>query len=410
MKKRILFVDDEPNVLDSWRRTLSSLEQEWSTGFASSGQEALAALARDSYDVIVTDTRMPGMDGGQLLSEVKAKHPHVVRILLSDQSDLDAVLRSVGAAHQCLPKSCAPGLLRATVARACAVRDLLTNDALRKLVSGMQTLPSLPSLYREVTEELQSPNASIEKVGRIIAKDIGMVTKVLQLVNSPFYGLRSHVASATQAVALLGLDTVKSLVLSIKVFAQFERAHQSFFSLDVLWNHGMIVGRSAQMIAKEHGADQRIMEEAFTAGLLHDVGLLVLATNLPTQYTDTLALMQNRGIPEWEAEREVLGATHGDIGGYLLGIWGLSDTIVEAVAFHHEPSRSTGKTFSPLTAVHVANAVDEEEVAAGIGGPQVAMQAAYLSACGLSGKLPVWRALCRGFAQSRAGAGLISGA
>ncbi|MES4786123.1 MAG: hypothetical protein C4294_10200, partial [Nitrospiraceae bacterium] len=315
MKQKILFVDDEPNVLNGLRRTPPSLEQEWGIAFATSGQEALAILSQDSYDVIITDMRMPDMDGGRLLSEVRVRHPHVVRVLLSDQSDLEAVLRSVSSAHQCLSKSCTPDLLRATVARACAVRDLLANDALRKLVSGMQTLPSLPALYREVMEELQSPDASIEKVGRIIAKDMGMVTKILQLVNSPFYGLRTHISSATQAVALLGLDTIKSLVLSMKVFSQFEGAHQSFFSLEVLWNHGMMVGRCAQIIAKEQGVDQRIMEDAFTAGLLHDVGLLVLATNLPTQYTDTLALIQDRGIPEWEAEREVLGATHGDIGG-----------------------------------------------------------------------------------------------
>ncbi|MER3424537.1 MAG: two-component system response regulator [Nitrospiraceae bacterium] len=406
MKQKILFVDDEPNVLNGLRRTPPSLEQEWGIAFATSGQEALAILSQDSYDVIITDMRMPDMDGGRLLSEVRVRHPHVVRVLLSDQSDLEAVLRSVSSAHQCLSKSCTPDLLRATVARACAVRDLLANDALRKLVSGMQTLPSLPALYREVMEELQSPDASIEKVGRIIAKDMGMVTKILQLVNSPFYGLRTHISSATQAVALLGLDTIKSLVLSMKVFSQFEGAHQSFFSLEVLWNHGMMVGRCAQIIAKEQGVDQRIMEDAFTAGLLHDVGLLVLATNLPTQYTDTLALIQDRGIPEWEAEREVLGATHGDIGGDLLGIWGLSDTIVEAVAFHHEPSRSVGNMFSPLTAVHVANVVEEEEVSAGMGGPPVTMDVNYLSACGLSGKLPIWRALCRGLSQSRSGVSL----
>ncbi len=177
MKTRILVVDDESNALDCRRDTGSPPEQEWSATFASSGQEALAAHARDSYDVLVTDARNAGMDGGQSLSEVTTGYPHVVRILPSEHSDRDAGLRSVGAAHQYPLTSCSPGLLRATAARAGAVRDPLTNNALGKLASGMQTL-SLPSRCHEVMEELQSPDASIEKLGRVLAKDTGMSTKI----------------------------------------------------------------------------------------------------------------------------------------------------------------------------------------------------------------------------------------
>jgi HD-like signal output (HDOD) protein len=243
-------------------------------------------------------------------------------------------------------------------------------------------------------QELQSPDASIDKIGQIIAKDPGMLTKMLQVVNSPFYGLSRRISSATQAVALLGLETIKSLVLSMKVFSQFESSAQTFFSLDILWNHGMITGRYARMIAKEQGAGARSMEEdAFTAGLLHDVGLLVLATNTPDQYTETLALM-NQGIAEWEAERQVLGATHAEVGGYLLGTWGLGDPIVEAVAFHHDPGRSTGHTFSPLAAVHIANVLEEQ--AASIDGPSIVADMDYLRACGLEPDMSKWDTLCRG--------------
>jgi HD-like signal output (HDOD) protein len=259
----------------------------------------------------------------------------------------------------------------------------------------MHTLPSLPTLYREVMQELQSPDASIEKIGQIISKDLGMLTKMLQVVNSPFYGLPRRISSATQAVALLGLETIKSLVLSMKVFSQFESSAQTFFSLDILWNHGMITGRYARMIAKGQATETRDMEDAFTAGLLHDVGLLVLATNVPDQYTETLALM-NQGIAESEAERQVLGATHAEVGGYLLGTWGLSDPIVEAVAFHHDPGRSAGHTFSPLAAVHIANVLEEQEQAAGMDGPSVVADTNYLHACRLDPDMSKWEALCRG--------------
>ena len=392
--KTIVLVDDDPKMGERLCRLLKPLESEWTMVSVGSGHQALTTLAAQRCDVIMTDMRMPGKDGVQLLEEVRTGYPHVVRILLTEPPDHEAVLRSAGSVHHCLPKSSPLEVFQSTVTRACAIQDLLSNETLLKLVSGMQTLPSLPTLYREVMQELQSPDASIDKIGQIISKDPGMLTKMLQVVNSPFYGLPRRISSATQAVALLGLETIKSLVLSMKVFSQFESSTQTFFSLDILWNHGMITGRYARLVAKEQGTEARNMEEdAFTAGLLHDVGLLVLATNTPDQYTETLALM-NQGMAEWEAERQVLGATHAEVGGYLLGTWGLSDAIVEAVAFHHDPGRSTGHTFSPLAAVHIANVLEEQ--AAAMEGPTIVADMDYLRACWLDPDMSKWETLCRG--------------
>ncbi|WP_447977091.1 HDOD domain-containing protein [Candidatus Nitrospira bockiana] len=399
--RKILVVDDDAAARERLERTLLVFQQEWSVVFVASGQEALTALAQQPCDVVMSDMRMPGMDGAQLLGEVRNRHPHIVRMLLSDQSDQEALLKSVGSAHQCLAKSSRPEVFQTAITRACAVRDLLANQSLLTLVSGMQTLPSLPTLYREVLEELNSEAASIDKIGHIISKDLGMLSKILQVVNSPFYGLRRQISSATQAVALLGLETIKSLVLSMKVFSQFESASQTFFSLDVLWNHGMTTARYARALAKERGAESHVVDDAFTAGLLHDVGLLVLATNVPEKYTETIALAQHETLTEWEAERRVLGATHADVGGYLLGIWGLSDTIVEAVAFHHDPERSAGHSFSALTAVHVANTVQEVEQAEGGIGVPPALDSRYLDGCGLPPDLASWEAACRGASAGR---------
>jgi HD-like signal output (HDOD) protein len=391
----MVLVDDDPNMGERLCRLLKPLESDWNMISVRSGQEALTTLAAQRCDVIMTDMRMPVKDGVQLLEEVRTGYPHVVRVLLTEPSDQEAVLRSSGSAHQCLPKSSPLQAFQSTITRACAIQELLRNEVLLKLVSGMQTLPSLPTLYREVMQELQSPDASIEKIGQIISKDLGMLTKMLQVVNSPFYGLPRRISSATQAVALLGLETIKSLVLSMKVFSQFESSAQTFFSLDILWNHGMTTGRYARMIAKGQGTETRDMEDAFTAGLLHDVGLLVLATNVPDQYTETLALM-NQGIAESEAERQVLGATHAEVGGYLLGTWGLSDPIVQAVAFHHDPGRSAGHAFSPLAAVYIANVFEEQEQAAGMDRPSVVADTNYLRACGLDPDISKWETLCRG--------------
>ncbi len=276
-----------------------------------------------------------------------------------------------------------------------AVRELLENESLKKLIEGLTTVPSVPALYQELMTLLQSGDASVDKAAQIITQDMGMVTKILQVVNSPLYGLRAHISSPSQAVALLGLDAIKSLVLSTKVLSQFDQSKLPFFSLDVLWMHGMAVGAHARAIAREEHADRGMQEDAFTAGLLHDVGTLVLATNLPDKYTEMLAAMQNCGSFDWEAERNVLGCTHGELGGYLLGSWGLNEPVVEAVAFHHAPMKCTHSTFTPLAAVHVADVIEEEAEAESRGQDTVPPDIDYLTACKLADNLPVWRALCQ---------------
>lgn len=248
--------------------------------------------------------------------------------------------------------------------------------------------------------EMHSQDASLKKAARIVSKDMAMVTKILQLVNSAFFGLRTTISNAEQAVALLGLDTIKSLVLSMQVFAQFDAAKLTFFSLDALWRHGLTVSGYARAIAKQQAVPQATIDDAFTAGLLHDIGLLLLGANLPVQYTGTVALMQEKKMQDWQAEKAVLGASHAEVGAYLLGIWGLNDSIVEAVAFHHQPTAGLNKTFSPLTAVHVANAFEEENRAGGVGESVLPPDAEYLAQGGWTDQLPIWRAVCQSGARN----------
>lgn len=391
--KKVLFVDDTPAVLETLRRTLAPLDQEWHMSFVGSGKDALATLQQEPFDVLVTDMVMPGMDGMKLLGEVTTQYPEMVRIAYSGDTSMG--VRSAAVAHQYLAKPFEMGLLRSTVGRACALRELLGSESLRKLVSGIKHLPSVPSLYRELMNEMRSQDASLKKAAKIVSQDMAMVTKILQLVNSAFFGLRTTISNAEQAVALLGLDTIKSLVLSMQAFAQFDSSSIAFFSIDALWRHGLTTSNYARTIAKQQGAPQGTIDDAFTAGLLHDIGLLVLAANLPDQYTNAVALMQERSIPDWQAEKEVLGASHAEVGAYLLGIWGLSDSIVEAVAFHHEPTGSVGQAFSPLTAVHVANAFEEEDRAIGVGEQALPPDGGYLAQGGWTDQLPLWRSACQ---------------
>ena len=281
MKRNILFVDDEPMLLDGLRRMLRGMRDQWEMTFAEGGGAALEILKNKPVDVVVTDMRMPGIDGVQLLSQVRVLYPQIVRIILSGTTDKDMILKSIDAVHQFLTKPCDPDTLKTTIARACALRDTLTEKSLVNVVTGIDSLPSLPDLYTEVVKEVNSPNGSLNRVGEIIAKDVGMSAKILQLVNSSFFGLPQHVATPTRAVNLLGLETVKSLILSVKIFSQFGNSDLPGYSISSLWDHCMATGSIAKAIAKEKGMAPEGPDEAFTAGLLHDVGKLVLLDKLP---------------------------------------------------------------------------------------------------------------------------------
>ncbi|MBI4001861.1 MAG: HDOD domain-containing protein [Nitrospira defluvii] len=388
---RMLFVDDESKLLDGLKRALRPMRHEWDMTFVTSGAEALTALEQAPFDVIVSDMRMPGMNGAQLLNEVQQRYPQIVRIVLSGQSDQEMIYQSISATHQYLAKPCESEMLKAAVMRACALRELLRNDSLRRLVTGMQQIPSQPTLYAEIRREAESKTASLGTIGAILSKDMGMTAKILQLVNSAYFGLRSTVSTAEQAVNLLGLDTVQALVLTVHVFSQFVSTRGALFTMDRLWSASAETGSLARAIAKAEHAPALVIDQAYTAGLLHDVGSLVFAVNVPERYDAMLKTAHDQGIPVWEMERQEFGATHADVGAYLLGLWGLGDPIVEAVAFHHHPSDCVGNTFSPLTAVHVANALQQERSQQATGDVPFQIDSTYLDTLHMTDRLPHWR-------------------
>ncbi|MDA8307891.1 MAG: response regulator [Deltaproteobacteria bacterium] len=358
MKKRILFVDDEPEVLLSMRRMLRSMRSQWEIDFAGSGQDALRTMAGKPCDVVAADMRMPGMDGLRLLERVRELHPGVVRIILSDHSDKDAALKSVGLAHYFLSKPCEAGKLKITITHACGMRALLTDEPLINLISRIDSLPSLPSLYQEVVEEAQSQNGSLAKVGDIISKDVGMSAKLLQVVNSAFFGFPGQVSSIMRAVNLLGLENIKALILSLKIFTSSHPTNFHCYSLSSLWSHSISVGMIARSIATQEGFSQNLIDEAFMAGMLHDVGKVVLMDKLPEECLKISELVKSSGCQLWEAEQKISGTTHAQLGAYLMGMWGLSESVVEAIAFHHCPGKSTNESFGTLTVIHLANSME----------------------------------------------------
>ncbi len=390
--KRILFVDDDPNILDGLRRMLRPQRREWEMKFANSGAEALDFAQECAFEAVVTDMRMPGMDGAELLAHFVELHPHTVRFVLSGHSELEGVMRTVPIAHQFLSKPCSAENLRDSVTRALELSALLNDVQTQELIGETDALPSRPETYSAIVSALADPEVEISTVSRIVESDVAMSAKLLQLVNSSFFGLPQNLADVSQAVSFLGLNMIRDLALSIEVFKPPADADaQTTRMLSDLQTRSAWVAA----ISREMFEDKRQASEAFTAGMLHDIGLLVIATHLPERFSEILRAGRERSEPLHLVEQDLYGVTHAEIGAYLLGVWGLPYSIMEVAAYHHRPDVLPQEVVGPLTAVHVADAIVDARLREVEDAPTcgTAINLEYLERLGLASELERWEAI-----------------
>lgn len=392
-KKKILFIDDEPNILSGLKRMLRSLRKEFHLEFTESGKKALEIMEQHDFDVVVSDMRMPGMDGATLLAEIQKRFPYSIRIMLSGQANEESIMRTVGVVHQFLAKPCDPEHLKAVLLRVCALHDLMTHPCLKEMVSQLDTLPSLPEVYAKLRQAIANPDVPVSEIAAIIEEDMAMSAKVLQLVNSAFFGLFQKVESPARAVNLLGIDTVKNLVLGVGAFSEI-KASSKIFPVKKLWSHSLMVGNCAKKIAMDQSEDNDLIDNSFIAGLLHDIGKLVMLAKMDKQYEETTLLAGKEGICLRSAEKRIFNAVHDDFGAYLMGLWGMPGPVIEAIGFHHRLDNYPDNQFSPAIAVHLANAFYYEKHQDTITTAPHAVNISHLKAIGLSEKIEPWRELC----------------
>lgn len=350
-KPSLLFVDDEEPLLHGLRNVLHGERRRWDLRFALGGVEAITLLEERPADVVITDMRMPRMDGLALLRAVQQRWPRAARIVLSGYADLAVVAQASAVAHQYLLKPCDPEVLTAVIESSLRLQAVLGSDALQRTVGSLGALPSTPRLYHALTEALSDPDVPIKRLAALVEGNLGMTSRVLQFVNSAYYGLTRRISSIEEALVLLGIGTVRQLALTLEVAQMFgDPGGQGPLSLEELERHGLLTARIARRIL----GDPARAEAAFAAGLLHDCGKIVLMSRLPEPFAEAVALAAREGRPLHEAERAVLGADHAEVGAYLLGLWGLPHPIVEAVAFHHSEQRMAGG-LDTVVAVGVAN-------------------------------------------------------
>jgi len=394
-KRSVLFVDDEPEILESLEDCLKPYRERWRMHFAPGGGEALKILDGERINVLVTDLQMPGMDGAHLLAESRRRHPETARVIMSGFYDKETALRLVCATHQYLPKPCEPDRLTNTISRIFRLRDLLSSDTLQRLVSRIKALPSPPLVYSQLMEELERDEPELEKIGHVISRDPSMSAKILQLVNSAYFGLPREISHPSEATMFLGVDLIRGLVLMAHVFTQFDGARMAAFSIDRLMEHSWLTGVVARGLAGAEKLDARTCDHAFLAGLLHDIGKLILMANLPQLYQDVLKTVETRRAALSEVEADEIGTNHAELGAYLLGLWGLPDPVVEAVAFHHHPTECESDHCGVSTLVYAASELEKikDSLAGTTALPPAALQ--ELARAGAGPHLDRWRELAQ---------------
>jgi HD-like signal output (HDOD) protein/ActR/RegA family two-component response regulator len=390
--RHLLFVDDDQHVLDGLRDALRPRRREWRMTFVAGGEEALAVLDREPIDVVVSDLRMPGMDGATLLTKIAQLRPEVVRIVLSGQADPETIGRVAAVAHRILVKPSPIEHVTRVLERSCVLLDVTGEVQLIRAAAGACALPSAPTTYLELSAVLGHSDASAADVAAVVARDLALSAKVLQLANSAYFGSRRPVSNVADAVALLGQETVRAIALSAEAFQRFDVPESiPGFSLEDVQHRSLRVGRLARMLSEDHPES----DDAFAAGLLLDVGLLVLAAHEPGYLGELLQAAEREGRPLHEIELDRNGITHAEIGAHLFALWGLPHTIVEAVAHHHRPLRSPSPAFDTVAVTHIANALVAGAEAGPLDGPAACslIDGEYVARIGVADRIAEWRQL-----------------
>lgn len=387
----ILFVDDEEHLLQGIRRLLHSHRQEWTMTFCNSGQEAMRKMETAHYDIVVTDMRMPEVDGSRVLFESYVNYPSTMRCVLSGQSERAQTCKVSGTAHQFLSKPTQQMELEEMVARVERMSKSSLSEELRLAATRLAAVPCQPHILALLTAELTRPDPQMDAIAKLVSRDVGMSAKVVQLVWSSFFGLPRKSLCPVEAVHLLGVDMLRELVIEHGLFTPFVDSPGVNFSITELAEHSVQVARTAQAITMCETNDPLQSKLAYFAGLTHDIGKLLLVHQFPDRYAAALRMTREEDCTLWQSEREVFGASHAEVGSYLLALWGFPDEVVQSVAHYRSPSHCDDNAFGTATAVHVANLLKRNDHSTrNAQHQQLLYGSEHLAASGLARRIATW--------------------
>jgi HD-like signal output (HDOD) protein/CheY-like chemotaxis protein len=399
---RILFVDDDPMVLQGLRRSLHRRGEDWTMRFVESAEEAFAELDREPAEVVVSDLRMPGMDGVQFLERIAALWPSTVRIILSGQTERETLLRALGPAPQFLSKPCDADRLKTAISRALRLRGLLKSPSFLERIGSLRWIPGPPEIYTRLMEAIRDEKTPLDAAKRIVAEDAGFSARLLSIANSPVYALPITISDVGTAARLLGLDTVRALALIHGFVSSLADDDLGGLPVERLWAEGIQCGSVSRHVALNLRTPSDIANEASVAGLLHGIGQLLLARNDPRRHHAAREEAESGNIRLPEAEAKQFGFDHALAGGYLLHLWGFPDAVVEGVIGWPFPSQLGELPETPTAAdlVHIARvamALDRREPERPISAgdlEDVGADPARFAVLGAQAGLPQWIRTC----------------
>lgn len=382
----IIFVDDQSNILQSFRRALHSMENIWDVHYASGGTEALRTIGNVHVDVIVSDTNMPGMRGTELLKEVQAQYPEIIRLVLSGGCRNDDVSLLLRTSHQFFTKPFSLEVLKSTIDRLLLLRNDVNNEKIKKLVAGLSKLPCAPTVYKKFEDELSNSTPDIDKMGACIAEDPGLAAKLMQALNSTFFGISKANMHPYKAAQMMGPGTISYLFVEGIHFQPVAKTHPAYAFLESTYKRSLYCAHLVEEIATAENVPN--LEAAYTTGLLCEIGSIILAHEMPEDYAKLIPLF--KGNSQHQVEKKSLGTNHALVGAYFLGLWGFPPAIVDAIALAYTPEKSTANGLNLATIVHIAQAFSRADDPAG----QAALiNMAHLESLGLSGSLQKWQGL-----------------
>ncbi|MCC7381294.1 MAG: HDOD domain-containing protein [Deltaproteobacteria bacterium] len=376
---RALFVDDDPRLLSHINRLMKRLPM-WEARTAGSGIEAMETLERESFDVVVTDLDMPGIDGVAVLRGVQHLWPAAARVVLSGTADTEKALRAIQVAHQFITKPFEDTRLVEMLDRTWKLHQLLKSSVLRSAAGSLDHLPAMPRTFAALNTALSDPRVTQRRVSEIIETDPAIAAKIIQIASSSFFGSSGRIASVDTAVSFLGFRTIRGVTLMFEAFAFAGTASICGAPVEAMQSHALLTAR----IARDMFSDPRDKERAFLAGLLHTIGLLALAAARPEQ-------IRGRQITPEADPCHPCGMMHGDLGAYLLGLWALPYDVIEAVAYFEAPWLQASPHFDAAGAVHIAHLLAHRAT----GHPELPLAEEYLTQIGKEQDLTRWEQTAR---------------
>lgn len=375
-KVKVLFVDDEPLILRGLRSVFRKERDVWDMSFATGAAEALAMLTESSFDVVVTDMRMPEMDGAQLLSVVQERWPATSRIVLSGQAERDSLIRVLPTLHAFLSKPCSSQELRTAITR-CTSLPVGNSALLRTMLGKLDKLPSTATSHAKILAASGRRDAMLAA----IREDSALALKILQVAGSGAFGDSSPPPSLPDSTQYLG-DVLVNAIATHPTLCAPAVGPALPISLEHLQAHAVRTAKLAGAFIQDRAGS----ELAYACGLLHDIGRIVLQVAAPVAYKEMCAELVLTGERLVEAERRHFGADHAAVGGALLRLWGLSPALAEAIEHHHEPDGASDQVADIIAVVHVAEKLADNA-------DSTAIDPAFLRPSKLADQLPRWRGI-----------------